>query len=279
MALQALTGNHDRFGAGVFAKPGHAFPRAADRLQRPDLVPEGTRTINIVDVSRVLLDETLDPPIRAVFIYNHNPVATHPDQDRMHGAHARKDVFVVGAGEVMTDSMRYCDVVLPAASHFEFADIYGACGHRHLQRAEAVIPPVGESLPNTKIFRRLAARFGFDDPMFRARESDWPDRQRTARRRHPHGHRGRRMLQRGVLRCRANRLAVGGMGSRSERREQRAASERWTMPCQFGVAHCPCVFQRVTRSTIMRPCASSPPHCTEIVHGRPAHLTRSRRRD
>ena len=170
MALQALTGNHGRLGAGVFAKPGHAFPKDTDRLQRPDLVPDGTRTVNIVDVSRLLLDETLDPPIKAVFIYNHNPVATHPDQNRMRRALAREDVFVAGADVVMTDSMRYCDVVLPASSHFEFADIYGAYGHRHLQRAEAVIPRVGESLPNTEIFRRLAARFGFDDPMFR--ESD-----------------------------------------------------------------------------------------------------------
>ena len=167
MALQALTGNHGRLGAGVFAKPGHAFPRAADRLQRPDLVPEGTRTINIVDVSRLLLDATLDPPITAVFIYNHNPVATHPDQNRMRRALAREDIFVAGADVVMTDSMRYCDVVLPASSHFEHADIFAAYGHRHLQRADAVIPPVGESLPNTEIFRRLAARFGFDDPMFR----------------------------------------------------------------------------------------------------------------
>ncbi len=170
MALQALTGNHGRLGAGVFAKPGHAFPRDTNRLQRPDLAPEGTRTINIVDVSRLLLEDKLDPPIRAVFIYNHNPVATHPDQNRMRRALARDEVFVAGADVVMTDSMRYCDVVLPASSHFEFADIYGAYGHRHLQRAEAVIPPVGESLPNTEIFRRLAARFGFDEPIFR--ESD-----------------------------------------------------------------------------------------------------------
>ena len=175
MALQALTGNHGRLGAGVFAKPGHAFPRDTNRLQRPDLAPDGTRTINIVDVSRLLLDDTLDPPIRAVFIYNHNPVATHPDQNRMRRALAREDVFVAGADVVMTDSMRYCDVVLPAASHFEFADIYGAYGHCHLQRAEAVISPVGESLPNTEIFRRLAARFGFDDPVFRESDEELMD--------------------------------------------------------------------------------------------------------
>jgi len=61
-------------------------------------------------------------------------------------------------------------VILPAASHFEYDDIYGAYGHSYLQRAAAVIPCVGESLPNTEIFRRLAKRFGFDDPMFQ--ESD-----------------------------------------------------------------------------------------------------------
>jgi anaerobic selenocysteine-containing dehydrogenase len=167
MALQALTGNFGRPGAGVFAKPGLAVAKTGDALQRPDLIPPGTRTLNIVDVPRLMLDETLDPPIAAAFIYNHNPVSTHPDQNLVIRALARPDLFVAGADVVMTDSMAYCDVVLPAASHFEYADIYGAYGHNYLQRAEPVIPPVGDSLPNTEIFRRLAARFGFDDPCFR----------------------------------------------------------------------------------------------------------------
>ncbi len=176
MALQALTGQHGRLGAGVFAKPGNAFPKTTLRLQRPDLVPAGTRTINIVDVSEKLLDRSLDPPIRAVMIYNHNPVATHPDQNLMREALAQEDdVFVCGADVVMTDSMAYCDVVLPAASHFEYADIYGAYGQQYLQRAEPVIPCVGESLPNTEIFRRLAGRFGFDDPIFRASDDELMD--------------------------------------------------------------------------------------------------------
>ncbi|MCA8967687.1 MAG: molybdopterin-dependent oxidoreductase, partial [Planctomycetes bacterium] len=155
-----------RPGAGVFAKPGFAFPLTGAKLQRPDLVPAGTRTINIVDVGRLLLDDDVDPPIRAVFIYNHNPVCTHPDQNRMRRALAREDVFVAGADVVMTDSMRWCDVVLPACSNFEHDDLYAAYGTTWLQRARPVIAPVGEALPNTEIFRRLAARFGFDDDCF-----------------------------------------------------------------------------------------------------------------
>ena len=167
MSLNALTGQLGRLGAGIFAKPGLAFPLTEDKLQRPDFTPAGTRTLNIVDVGRHLLDQQLDPPIKAVFIYNHNPVCTHPDQNRMRRGLIREDLFVVGCDIVMTDSMAYADVVLPACSHFEFDDIYAAYGQSYLQRAEPVIPPVGESLPNTEIFRRLAARFGFDEAIFK----------------------------------------------------------------------------------------------------------------
>ena len=76
--------------------------------------------------------------------------------------------FIVGCDVAMTDSMAYADIVLPASSHFEFDDIYGAYGHHYLQRAAPVIPHVGDSLPNTEIFRRLAAKLGFDDAAFTA---------------------------------------------------------------------------------------------------------------
>ncbi|MEO1191303.1 MAG: molybdopterin-dependent oxidoreductase [Pseudomonadota bacterium] len=166
MALQALTGNHGRRGAGVIAKPGLIAPKTTAKLQRPDLIPEGTRTFNIVDVAEKLLDPDLDPPVLAAMIYNHNPVCTHPDQAAMIRALSRPDLFLVGSDVVMTDSLLYCDVLLPAASHFEYADVYGAYGQNYVQRAEPVIPCVGESLPNTEIFRRLAARFGFTEACF-----------------------------------------------------------------------------------------------------------------
>jgi len=166
MALQALTGNFGCSGAGVIAKAGLSFPRDSARLEGSDDIPENTRTLNILDVSKSILDESLDIPITALMIYNHNPIATHPDQHRMQKALSKESVFIAGCDVVMTDSMKYADVILPAASMFEIEDIYASYGHNYLQRAEAVIAPVGEALANTEIFRRLAARFGFDDEVF-----------------------------------------------------------------------------------------------------------------
>jgi len=175
MSLNVLLGQMGRPGAGIFAKPGLAYPATSARLHRTNFLPADTRTINIVDVSRHVVEDTLDPPIRALFIYNHNPVATHPDQNLMCEALSNEAVFVAGSDVVMTDSMAYADVVFPAASHFEFADIYGAYGHSYLQRAEPVIPTVGESVSNTELFRRMAARYGFDDPALKATDAELMD--------------------------------------------------------------------------------------------------------
>jgi anaerobic selenocysteine-containing dehydrogenase len=174
-ALPALAGKLGVPGGGLINGAGFVFPKTPQRLQRPDLVPEGTRTLNIVDVGAHLLDPDLRPPIKALFIYNHNPVVVHPDQNRIKRGLAREDLFTVGCDVVMTDSLRYADVVLPASSHFEAADLYPAYGQHWLQRAEPVIPPQGESLPNTEIFRRLAARFGFGDPIFTATDAELMD--------------------------------------------------------------------------------------------------------
>ncbi len=175
MALQALTGQHGRRGAGVLCQSGLAIPFTHERLQGTDLIPEGTRCFDILDVPDKLLDPALAPPVDAIMIYNHNPVVTHPNQSRMLEALSRRDLFIAGSDVVMTDSMRHCDVILPATSQFEMADIYGAYGHNRVQRADAVIPPVGEALPNTEIFRRLAARFGFDDARFRTSDAELID--------------------------------------------------------------------------------------------------------
>jgi anaerobic selenocysteine-containing dehydrogenase len=99
----------------------------------------------------------------------------HPDQNRMRRALERDDLFIVGIEVALTDSMQYADVLLPACTHFEQSDIHTAYGQQYLQRSAPVIAPVGESLPNTEIFRRLAARFGYDGPAFTASDADLMD--------------------------------------------------------------------------------------------------------
>src|SRR5205807_1373735 len=80
-ALPALAGKFGVPGGGLVGGASHAFPKTLDRLTRPDLAPPGTRTINILDVAESILDEQLTPPIKAVFVYNHNPIIVHPDQN------------------------------------------------------------------------------------------------------------------------------------------------------------------------------------------------------
>ena len=174
-ALPALCGKFGVPGGGLVNAAGFSFPKTPLRLQRPDLAPPGTRTLNIIDVGAHLLDRTLDPPIKAVFIYNHNPLVVHPDQNRLRRGLLREDLFIVGCDVAMTDSMAFADVVLPACTHFEHPDLFPAYGQHWLQRAEPVIAPVGETLSNMEIFRRLAARFGFDEEALRASDAEMMD--------------------------------------------------------------------------------------------------------
>lgn len=166
-SLPLLIGQLGKVGQGIIGSYSKAFkgnPLLSEKGDSP--AAKERRVFNIVDVAKHLLDAGLSTPIRAVFIYNHNPIATHPDQNMMREALAQEHLFTVGCDVQMNDSMKYCDVVLPACSHFEHSDVFAAYGHAYLQKADAVIDPVEDALANTEIFRRLAAKFGFTDRAF-----------------------------------------------------------------------------------------------------------------
>ena len=170
MALSVLTGQFGKLGQGQMGFYSPAYNKTPDTLMRPDLLEKtapDARTFNLIDAAEHILDRKKAVPIKTVFIYNHNPVIMHQNQNKMIQALSQEDLFVIGCDINMTDSMKYADVILPACSHFEHVDVYASYGYTQLQRTEAAIEPVGESLPNTEIFRRLAKRFGFDEPEFK----------------------------------------------------------------------------------------------------------------
>src|SRR5262249_49994225 len=120
IALPALLGKLGR-GRGGVLRGGHALPKNPAALQRPALPPAraaaAPRTTNTPDAGRHRERDDTAPPLRAVFIYNHNPIVVHPDQNRMKRGFEREEIFLVGIETQMTESMQYCDIVLPAASH------------------------------------------------------------------------------------------------------------------------------------------------------------------
>lgn len=175
-ALPVLLGNLGEIGQGILASYGPAFNANGALTTKADLndSPE-RRVFNIVDVADHLLDRDKEQPVDVVFIYNHNPVATHPDQNKLRRALSQESLFIVGCDVEMNDSMLYADVILPACTHFEHSDVFSAYGHGYLQRADAVIPAVGEAKSNTEIFRLLAKRFGFNEPAFNESDADLID--------------------------------------------------------------------------------------------------------
>ena len=76
----------------------------------------------------------------------------------------RDDLFTVVHEQFMTDTARYADVVLPATTQIEQLDVVASWGSLHLGINHPAIAPVGDSVSNTELFRRLAGAMGFTEP-------------------------------------------------------------------------------------------------------------------
>jgi anaerobic selenocysteine-containing dehydrogenase len=121
-------------------------------------------------LGRILNDAELAPPVKALFVYNCNPGAVAPEQEAVRRGLAREDLFTVVHELFQTDTADFADLLLPATTTLEHYDIHKAYGHLYISLSKPAIDPVGESLSNTELFRRLAARMGLDHPCLR--ESD-----------------------------------------------------------------------------------------------------------
>jgi anaerobic selenocysteine-containing dehydrogenase len=169
--LPALTGAWRHRAGGVLLSSGGFYPADRAALQRPDLLAGRTpRTINMVQIGDALLHPAspqFGPAIEAVVVYNSNPVAVAPESSRVVRGFAREDLFTVVIEQFRTDTADYADYLLPATTQLEHWDIHASYGHTDVLLNRPAIAPRGEARPNTEVFRQLAARMGFHDPLFR----------------------------------------------------------------------------------------------------------------
>ena len=169
-ALPALTGSWKEVGGGLQLSTSQAFQFDRKALEMPHIGPPA-RTVNMSELASAL--SALDnPPVKAMVVYNSNPAAIAPDQNRVLKGLKRDDLFTVVLEQFQTDTADYADILLPATTFLEHTDVYLAYGHYHLQLARPVVNAPGEARSNVDVFRDLALRMGFEDACFRDSEDD-----------------------------------------------------------------------------------------------------------
>src|SRR5258705_10952143 len=163
--LPALIGAWRDPAAGIVLSTSdfYGFDHAA--LERPDLLAgRRPRVINHSQLGDALT--SANPPVKVTIVYNNNPVAVCPESDKVVAGFSREDLFTVVIDHFQTDTADYADIVLPATTQLEHLDVHKSSGPLYVLANNPAIAPLGEALPNSEIFRRLAARMGFDEPCF-----------------------------------------------------------------------------------------------------------------
>jgi anaerobic selenocysteine-containing dehydrogenase len=169
--LPALVGAWRDLAGGIVLTTADFYKFDHAALERPDLLGgRKPRTINQSQLGDALLEAK--PPVKAIIVYNNNPVAVCPDSNKVLKGFAREDLFTVVMDHFQTDTADYADILLPATTQLEHHDVHKSYGHLYVLANNPAIAPVGESLPNSEVFRRLAARMGFDEPCFRDSDED-----------------------------------------------------------------------------------------------------------
>ena len=168
--LPALTGAwRDRAG-GLLLSSSSNFKVNKQDLHRPDLL--GARRPRMLNMSTIGNDlnnpgsEMWGPQVKALLVYNSNPLAVAPQSGMVAKGFAREDLFTVVMEHFQTDTADYADYVLPATTQLEHWDVQGSYGHTDVLLNRPAIEPVGEAKSNSEIFRLLAKAMGFNEPCF-----------------------------------------------------------------------------------------------------------------
>jgi len=173
--LPALTGAWRHRGGGLARSVGAWAETNVDEsvFDGPSPGPAGARrSVNMNHLGRALTDPTMEPRVMALFVWNGNPLVSVPNAELTRRGLERDDLFTVASEQFLTDTARYADVVFPATTQIEQTDVVASWGHLYLGWNEAAIPPLGEAVPNTELWRRLARAMGFTEPeLFEGDES------------------------------------------------------------------------------------------------------------
>jgi anaerobic selenocysteine-containing dehydrogenase len=157
LALPAVAGKFGVRGGGyVLSNSGAWSLDAAAAVAEPEA---STRAINMNRLGETLLERD-DPPVQVLFVYNCNPLATMPNQEKVRRGLAREDLFTVVFEQAWTDTATMADLVLPATHFLEHTEMSRGYGAYVLHHTPAVAAAAGEARPNPEVFAELIRRLG-----------------------------------------------------------------------------------------------------------------------
>jgi anaerobic selenocysteine-containing dehydrogenase len=162
--LPGVTGAYNRVGGGALLMTAAGFGIDNGFIRKPS-GPAQTRTVNHSRLGKALL-ELDSPPIRSLFVAANNPAVTCPDSTTVRRGLAREDLFTIVHDPLLSDTARYADIVLPAATYLESEDVVRSYGSYYIQMVRPVVPPQGEAWSNGRLAQELAQRLGLKDPIF-----------------------------------------------------------------------------------------------------------------
>ncbi len=160
LALPAVAGKFGMRGGGYTMSNSGVW--GIDQAPAVAAPPPATRTVNMNRLGEVLLEG--EPPVEVLFVYNCNPLATMPNQEKVRRGLAREDLFTVVFEQVWTDTARWADLVLPATHFLEHSELVRGYGSYVLHQTGPVVAPAGEARSNLEVFGDLVARLGLEKP-------------------------------------------------------------------------------------------------------------------
>ena len=157
--LPAITGAWKELGGGLMHMTYELFGQAlnwerlgiADQIEKQD-----TRSVNMIQIGRALNDQSMDPAIHALFVYNSNPAVIAPNQNLVMKGLKREDLFTVVLEHFITDTARYADYIFPATTQLEHWDLMTSWGQTYINLNQPAIEPLGQTRSNSEFFRLLA---------------------------------------------------------------------------------------------------------------------------
>lgn len=162
--LPAIVGQIGVRGGGLYYSTSDYVRWDAEAVGHKSECPPVPRIVNMNRIGAALTGEISNPPIKSLFVFCANPVASAPNASLTIEGLKRDDLFTVVHELFMTDTAQYADIVLPATSQLEQMDLHKPYGHRHLQLNSPAIAPLAESKSNWDVMRLLAEGMDYDEP-------------------------------------------------------------------------------------------------------------------